>query len=168
MRLLCQPGSKPIGGNDPQMESIMLKCVYCRMLISPPTPTATKSQYLTHLRVAHKDVRPTESQINDLAELHDIHICPTCPLIQPYSTKKGLEKHITARHLITRTRTNLEIVTDTYTEVPTKIHGNKPSTSSITSISNHHPSDPPSTATYNHLQKQKYLTLTTTSTNGFF
>ena len=93
---------------------IMIKCIYCKLLITPPTAAAAKSQYLAHLRVAHKNVRPTESQINDLAEQHDIHICPTCPLIQPYNTRNNLHKHNNTRHFVTRTKTNLELVTDTY------------------------------------------------------
>jgi hypothetical protein len=92
----------------------MIKCVYCKEIFSPPTTAAAKSQYLAHLRVAHKSIRPTETQINDFTELHDIHICPTCPLLQPYNTHTNLAKHNNTRHLILRTKTNLEFVTDTY------------------------------------------------------
>jgi hypothetical protein len=113
MRLLRHPGSNPIGGNDPHMERMMLKCPHCKPLIAPPTAIAAKSQCLAHLRVAHKDERPTETQINDLAELHDIHMCPSCPHTQPCSAPNALNKHTNTRHLIQRTKTNLEHVTDT-------------------------------------------------------
>jgi hypothetical protein len=71
-------------------------------------------QHLAHLRVAHKEERPTETQINDLAELHDIHICPSCSHMQPCSTLNALNKHTNTRQLIQQTKTKLELITDTH------------------------------------------------------
>jgi len=91
------PGSSQTGRRDSQLDSI-IKCTYTVDHHSTtPTATAAKSQYLTHLRVAHKNERPSEQQINNLSEPHNIHVlCPSCPHIQPYNTGNALNKHINA------------------------------------------------------------------------
>jgi hypothetical protein len=82
-----------------------LKCLYCKLPMSPPTAAATKSQHLAHLRVAHKNERPTESHLNNFAEEHETHMCPSCPVVQPCGTRNALDKHINSRHLLQRTKT---------------------------------------------------------------
>jgi hypothetical protein len=64
--------------------------------------------------VHHSNVRPNDTQINSLLDNNDIHTCPSCPTLSIYGRIIHLENHIRKRHLIKRTKTNLEFVTDTY------------------------------------------------------
>ena len=133
----------------------MLKCLYCKLPISPPTTAATKSQYIAHLRVAHKNERPTESQINNFAEEHEIHICPSCPFLQPYGTCNALNKHIHSRHLLHRTKTNIDFVTDTYRSA------NKETWQQTLTFLNHLNIEPPPfrSTIYRHIQATTKLEL---------
>ena len=99
---------------DPQME-IMIQCIYCSQLSPPwPPPQPNSNSLHTYKKVAHENKQPTEQQSNDLTKMHDIHVCPSCPYIQPYNTHNSLNRHINTHHLHQQTKTNIELRTDTF------------------------------------------------------
>ena len=114
MHIQCHPWSSPIykkrstNGNHDSVHLL-------QPTIPPLAATPAKFQFFAHIQeVAHENKQPTEQQSNDLTKMHDIHVCPSCPYIQPYNTHNSLNRHINTHHLHQQAKTNIELRTDTF------------------------------------------------------